>query len=65
MILWKFSSEEQNFETQECIVADATATSKIVLWNNNVNKFQVYSSYELHGLQVRTYQQQKYIPLFA
>ena len=57
------SSEEQNFETQECIIADVTATSKIVLWNNNVNKFQVHSSYELHGLQVRTYQQQKYLSL--
>jgi hypothetical protein len=31
----------------ECIIADATATSKIVLWNNNVNKFQVNSSYDV------------------
>ena len=59
----KVSSEEQNLEKQECIIADATATSKIVLWNNNVHKFEVHSSYELHGLQVRTYQQQKYLSL--
>ena len=59
----KVSSEEQNLEKQECIIADASATSKIVLWNNNVHKFEVHSSYELHGLQVCTYQQQKYLSL--
>ena len=59
----KVSSEEQNFEKQECIIADASVTSKIVLWNNNVHKFEVHSSYELHGLQVCTYQQQKYLSL--
>ena len=44
---------------QECFIADSTATSKIVLWSNHVNKFKVNSS----GLQVRTYQQQKYLSL--
>lgn len=57
------SSQEKTLLKQECIVADSTGTTKIVLWERNANMFHVNSSYELKGLQVRIYQHQKYLSL--
>jgi hypothetical protein len=44
------------FTIEECIIADS---SKVILWNNHVNKLKLQSSYHLKGLYVRTYQTSK------
>ena len=46
---------------QECTIADATGSSKIVLWNENVDLFAEESCYLIQGLVVRTHQGSKYL----
>ena len=46
---------------QECRIADATASSKIVLWENDIDTPQDNTSYLMEGLKVRTYKGEKYL----
>ena len=46
---------------QEYIIADATASSKIICWEENVGLIEEGHSYKLSGLNVRTFRNEKYL----
>ena len=48
---------------QDCIVADASASCKLVLWEEHINCFEEGVSYKLSGLIVRTYNGKKYLSI--
>ena len=56
-------SHDKKLDKQECVVADATGSCKVVLWNDNLHIFQVGSSYQLDGVYVCQYQGKKYLSL--
>ena len=51
---------KNGFVKRVCIVADASARCKLVLWEENVDSLEEGVSYKFSGLTVRTYSGKKY-----
>lgn len=45
------------------MIADSTGTSKIIAWESNVGILQLGMSYKLSGMNVRTYNNKKYLSI--
>lgn len=52
---------------QDVIIADATGTARLTIWQLDINKLEKGKSYELKGINVREYCNIKYLtpPLFS
>lgn len=48
---------------QDYVIADATACTKVVTWEDNVGILQVGGSYKLSGMMVRTFKGTKYLSI--
>ena len=48
---------------QDCLVADASASCKLVLWEENINCLEEGVSYKLYGQIVRTHNGKKYLSI--
>ena len=46
---------------QNVIISDSNMASKMVLWNDDINKFEVGNSYHLKHILVKSYQGEKYL----
>ena len=46
---------------QNVIISDSSMASKMVLWNDDINKFEVGNSYHLKHILVKSYQGEKYL----
>ena len=46
---------------QNVIISDSSMASKMVLWNDDINKFEVGNSYHLKHILVKSYQGDKYL----
>ena len=46
---------------QNVIISDSSMASKMVLWNDDINKFEVGNSYHLKHILVNSYQGEKYL----
>ena len=52
-----------NLTKQDVIIADATASAKITLWEDNLNTVDEGQSYEFKSVTVRCYKQEKYLSI--
>ena len=52
---------KNNLLKQECTIADSTRSAKLTLWEDNVDVLAPDNSYELTGLQVRSFKGIKYL----
>lgn len=46
---------------QDILVADATATAKLTLWQDDIGKLEVNKTYELHNLVIKSFNGNKYL----
>jgi hypothetical protein len=51
----------KKLDKQECIIADASANCRIVLWETTIGRLVVDKSYQVNNATVRAYQGQSYL----
>ena len=52
---------QKPLQHQDCIVADATGSCRVVLWQDDMNKFKLNNSYKLNNVTVRLFDGRKYL----
>ena len=57
------SKSGKHLAKQECIVADSTATARMVLWENNIGRLSLNCSYKLEDVLIRAFQNIKYLSI--
>ena len=55
------SKTGKTIQKQECTIADAGGTSRIVLWERDIGKMIIEMSYQIENATVRTYNGTKYL----
>lgn len=66
-VLVKVTGVEEKIEVkpnlwkQDVYVADATSSTRVVLWQENIGKLEVSNSYMLKGITVRSFDGLKYL----
>ena len=53
----------KQLKKQDCIVADAGSTCRVVLWESDVGKLTIEKSYKVENMTVRVYKDSKYLSL--
>ena len=55
--------ESKHLKKQDCVIADSQATCHVVLWENDIGKLSLNSSYRLEHLSTRIFNDTKYVSI--
>ena len=63
MIVKEAQTVNKGLVKQDCVIADATGSCTVILWEDNVDLLVKGMSYELSGMVVRNYMGKKYLSI--